>query len=266
MKIKLDLYPEGKHKAMTFSYDDGRDYDLRLAKIFDFSGMKATFHLNGGMLGDGAHLNKDEVKAALARHEISCHTYTHPHLTALPAEAVTEEMRADRGTLEEICGYPIRGMSYPYGDYNDAVIARLDTLGMRYARTIKSTEYFRLPADFMEWHPTCHHKNPRLFALLEQFKKTKYPLALFYIWGHSFEFARDDNWDLIEKFCTEAADNPDVWYATNIEIYDYITALRALSFSADCTMVYNPTATDVWITADEKPTRIAAGAVVHLNT
>ncbi len=266
MKINLDLYPEGKHKAMTFSYDDGRDYDLRLARIFDLSGMKATFHLNGGLSCDGAHLGKDEVKTALARHEISCHTYTHPHLTAIPAEALTEEMTADRRTLEEICGYPIRGMSYPFGDYNDAVVAGLRALGVRYSRTIKSTECFTLPDDFMKWHPTCHHNNPRLFELLEEFKITKTNLALFYIWGHSYEFPRNNNWEVIERFCTAAADDPDVWYATNIEIYDYIMALRALSFSADCTMVYNPTATDVWITADGRPTRIASGAVVHLNT
>ncbi|MBQ3063521.1 MAG: polysaccharide deacetylase family protein [Clostridia bacterium] len=266
MTIKFDLYPEGKHKAMTFSYDDGREYDLRLARIFDFSGIKGTFHLNASFLGDGKHLTADEVKTALAAHEVSCHTYTHPFPTAIPPEMLTEEIMTDRRVLEKICGYPIRGMSYPYGDYNDAVIAQLKMLGMRYSRTTKATEKFSLPADFMLWHPTCHHSNPHLFELLEKFRKTTTKLALFYIWGHSYEFPRDDNWALIEKFCTAAADDPDVWYATNIEIYDYVMALRALSFSADCTMVYNPTATDVWISADGAPVRIAAGATVHLNT
>ena len=118
----------------------------------------------------------------------------------------------------------------------------------------------------MRWHPTCHHNHPRLFELLEKFKKTTTPLALFYIWGHSYEFSKDNNWDRMEEFCTAAGGDPDVWYATNIEIYDYVMALRALAFSADCTIVYNPTATDVWISANGTPTRIAAGAVVHLNT
>ena len=266
MKIKLNLYPDGKHKAMTFSYDDGREYDLRLARIFDLSGVKGTFHLNAGLLGDGRRLTHDEVKINLAAHEVSCHTYTHPHPTAIPPEELTEEIMEDRRVLEGICGYPVRGMSYPFGDYNEAVVAQLRTLGMRYARTTKATERFYLPEDFMLWHPTCHHANPRLFELLEKFKKTTTNLALFYIWGHSYEFPRDDNWDLIERFCSEAADDPDVWYATNIEIYDYIMALRALCFSADRTMVYNPTATDVWISADDAPVRIAAGATVHLNT
>lgn len=266
MTIKFDLYPEGKHKAMTFSYDDGRDYDLRLAKIFDFSGIKGTFHLNAGAIGKKGHLTADEVKTALAAHEVSCHTFTHPYSTAIPAEQLTAEISQDRLVLEGICGYPIRGMSYPFGSYNDTVIAHLKALGMHYARTVDETGKFSLPADFMRWHPTCHHNDPLLFELLEKFKKTAKPLALFYIWGHSYEFPQDNNWERIERFCTEAADDPDVWYATNVEIYDYVTALRALSFSQDCTMVYNPTATDVWISADGKPARIAAGAVVHLNT
>ena len=266
MKIKLDLYPEGKHKALTFSYDDGREYDLRLARLFDLHGLKATFHLNAGFLGDGEHLTPLAVKTALTGHEVSCHTLTHPFPTAIPPEMLTEEITEDRRVLEGICGYPIRGMSYPFGDYNDAVVAHLRTLGMHYARTVRETERFALPEDFMRWHPTCHHDNPRLFELLGKFKRTASPLALFYIWGHSYEFPRNNNWELIEKFCTAAADDPDIWYATNIEIYDYITALRALAFSADCTMVYNPTATDVWISADGRPVRIAAGAVVHLNT
>ena len=38
-------YPEGKAKAVTFSYDDGVKQDERLAKIFDKYGMKATFNL-----------------------------------------------------------------------------------------------------------------------------------------------------------------------------------------------------------------------------
>lgn len=264
MKIKLDLYPEGKHKAMTFSYDGGGDFDLRPAKIFDLCGIKATFHLNGSLSCDGAHLNRDEVKTALAKHEIACRACTYH--TATSPELLTQEITADRQALEAICGYPIRGISYPFEDYDDAMAAGLLALGMRYACTVKSTESFALPGDFMKWHPTCHQDDPRLFGLLAEFKKAKTNLALFYVRGHGFELPHDNNRELMERFCTAAADNPDVWYATNIEIYDYITALRALSFSADCTMVYNPTATDVWITADEKPTRIAAGAVVHLNT
>jgi hypothetical protein len=38
-----------------------------------------------------------------------------------------------------------------------------------------------------------------------------------------------------------------VWYATNIEIYNYKMAQRQLLVSADETIVYNPTQTEVCI-------------------
>ena len=104
-----------------------------------------------------------------------------------------------------------------------------------------------------------------MFELLEKFKKSNTPLALFYIWGHSYEFTKDNNWGVIEEFCSTAGGDPDVWYATNIEIYDYVMALRALSFSADRTMVYNPTATDVWVRYNHQSIKIPAGELVRLE-
>ncbi|MFQ8954078.1 MAG: hypothetical protein ACLR56_14395 [Oscillospiraceae bacterium] len=40
------------------------------------------------------------------------------------------------------------------------------------------------------------------------------------------------------------SNKPDVWYATNIEIYDYVSAYRSLVFSADGGRVYNPSLTN----------------------
>ena len=45
------IYPDGKPKALTFSYDDGEHYDRRLVGIFNEYGLKGTFHLNSGNLG-----------------------------------------------------------------------------------------------------------------------------------------------------------------------------------------------------------------------
>jgi len=39
------MYPGGKLKAVTFSYDDGQRHDVRLTEIFNRFGMKATFNL-----------------------------------------------------------------------------------------------------------------------------------------------------------------------------------------------------------------------------
>ena len=44
------VYPEGKKKALTFSYDDGQIHDRKLVDILNRHGMKGTFHLNSGKL------------------------------------------------------------------------------------------------------------------------------------------------------------------------------------------------------------------------
>ncbi|MEJ0000406.1 MAG: hypothetical protein WDO13_15365 [Verrucomicrobiota bacterium] len=58
-------------------------------------------------------------------------------------------------------------------------------------------------------------------------------LRLLYVWGHSYEFDRDKNWELIEQFGAKVGGRDDIWYATNIEIVDYCEALRRVEFSAD---------------------------------
>ena len=42
------LFPGGKTRAMTFSYDDGVLQDKRLIEMFDKYGVKGTFNLNYG--------------------------------------------------------------------------------------------------------------------------------------------------------------------------------------------------------------------------
>ena len=69
----------------------------------------------------------------------------------------------------------------------------------------------------------------------------------------------------MERICARAGGDPDTWYATNIEIYDYLSALWQLRFNLERTVVYNPTALDLWIEADKKPYRIPAGATVRLG-
>jgi hypothetical protein len=80
-----------------------------------------------------------------------------------------------------------------------------------------------------------------------------------YVWGHSFEFDRDDNWDLIERFCSYVSNKEDIWYATNIEIVDYLHLLDGLKFSVKGDFVYNPSATSAWLSVNGKIVEIKGG-------
>ena len=73
---------------------------------------------------------------------------------------------------------------------------------------------------------------------------------MMYVWGHSYEFDRDNSWDLIEGFCKFIGGRDDIWYATNIEIVDYMNAAKNLKYTAKGDRVYNPNAISVWIEVD----------------
>ena len=77
------LYPEGKKKALTFSYDDGEIFDIKLAEILRKHGMKGTFNLNSSNLCDtdgGRYVNKNKLAEIYAGHEIAIHGVEHKNL------------------------------------------------------------------------------------------------------------------------------------------------------------------------------------------
>ena len=57
---------------------------------------------------------------------------------------------------------------------------------------------------------------------------------------------------------------PDVWYATNIEIYNYVTALKQLDISYDQKLIFNRSAFDLYIGDWGKVYKIVPGVLVNL--
>ncbi|MDD3243333.1 MAG: polysaccharide deacetylase family protein [Eubacteriales bacterium] len=265
MKVEFTLFPGGATHALTLSYDDGTVHDRRLVEIFNTYGIRGTFHLNSGTLGTENHIRPDEVAALYAGHEVSCHLVTHPFPVYQADTAVLREGLDDRAALEALCGYVVRGMSYPFGNYNARVIALLRAAGMEYSRTTRSTGAFALPEDFMAWHPTCHHRENALDKLDEFLAPQRFDNGrVFDLWGHSYEFHDHDNWALMEEFCKRAGGRADTWYATNIQIVDYVHARRAIRAGTDGRTFFNPTATDVWVRADGEAAVLPAGQLTRL--
>ncbi|WP_091493866.1 polysaccharide deacetylase family protein [Amphibacillus marinus] len=265
-------FPEGKHKVLTFSYDDGRAADKRLVELFNRYQLRATFHLNSGFIQEdiqGIHddyLKSYQLRNLFNGHEVACHTVTHPTIARTPVEHVADQLITDRKNLEKVMGYPVQGFSYPNGSYNPAIIEMLPNVGIKYARVVGSSEQFAIPDDFYQWQATCHHNN-RLLELGEQFKslgKVQY-LYMMSVWGHSFEFDRDDNWSLIEAFCEQMASQTDIWFATNIEIVRYLEAAKQLVIGLNGDFAYNPTAIPVWINVNGLISQIAPGETKRLK-
>lgn len=279
INIKRNMFPGGKTKVLTMSYDDGVTQDEKLIDIFDKYSIKGTFNLNSGYFGqvdeiivrgdktNHSHIPAEKIKDIYLNHEVAIHTFTHPHLTELTKEMFTYEVIEDKKNLEELVGYPVRGMAYPYGTYNDRIIQNLKELNIEYARNVITTNKFGLPKDFLAWDGTCHHNNENLLKLAKDFiqSEERDQLSLFYVWGHSYEFDAYNNWTIIEEFCELVGNNSNVWYATNIEIVDYINSQNLLKFSCTGSSVYNPSGVDVWISVDGKAIEVKKGCIVKLK-
>ena len=274
MKRELFMrFPGGLSKALTLSYDDGVEQDIRLVEIFNKNGLRATFNLNGGCFAPEGKVYPEgtihrrmtkEACVALFKdspHEVAVHGYTHPFLERLSPAQVAYEIIKDREALEEAFGCIVRGMAYPYGTFNDDVVRVLEDCGIVYSRTTKQTEKFDIPTDWLRMPATCHHIHPKLMEYADKFvndKSMKKPL-LFYVWGHSYEFEERNNWDVIEKFAEYVGGKDDIWYATNIEIYEYIKDFERLVFSTDMRRVKNPTARTLYLHLNKKEIALAAG-------
>ena len=118
---------------------------------------------------------------------------------------------------------------------------------------------------------TCHHADDKAFELAEKFiagepSKVlfRYEGWLFYIWGHSYEFRTEEDWLRMDGLLSMLSNRDDIWYATNIEIYDYVEAYRALVYSCDKSMVYNPSAQPIYFIYDNKKYVVNAGETIKL--
>jgi hypothetical protein len=141
----------------------------------------------------------------------------------LEIEKHQEEERARRADtpnviLSRIFRENIYGMAYPYGTFTDEIKKIVEHCGLLYARGVVSTFSFDIPGDLLELQPTAKHTDTGLMELAESFIKLKPESPqVFYLWGHSYEFDIDNNWQIINDFCKLMSNKDDIYYATNAQ-------------------------------------------------
>ena len=233
----MNFKSSNKMKAVTFSYDDGVTQDIRLIELLNKYGLKCTFNLNSELLGrkgmlvrgDGQRISHykvhpEDVREIYAGHEIAVHTLTHPNLTQQEEGEIIRQVETDRLNLSELAGYEVIGMAYPCGGVNNddrvAEIIRNST-GVKYSRTITSSESFDLRENLLRFDPTVYHIHmDRMLELGREFVelKTETP-KIFYIWGHSYEMdLSSDCWMKLEELFEMISKRDDIFYGTNKEV------------------------------------------------
>ena len=270
-------WPGHKLKAVTLSYDDGVNHDKRLVEIMKKNGLKGTFNINSGSFPQESGWRMTAEEAVQVYNdggmEVATHGFKHVSLANVDSAIGVNDVIQDRIALENLFGRIIKGMAYANGSMDDNVVSMLKMCGIEYARTVVSTENFEVPTDWLRLNPTCHHNNRKLMELVDAFLASqpdparlhKYTPKLFYLWGHAYEFDNNDNWEVIEKFAEVIGNRDDIWYATNGEIYEYVTAFDRLRWSVDAKFVHNPSGMDVCIFCNKKDYLVKSGETIKID-
>ncbi len=225
-----------KMKAVTFSYDDGVTQDIRLITLLDKYGLKCTFNINSELLNQKGILHrngmpiahykiwKEDFREVYSNHEVAVHTLTHPNLTEKTEEEIIRQVEEDRKNLSELAGYEVVGMAYPCGGVNnDDRVAEIikNNTGVKYARTITSTESTEKQENLYRFNPSFYHLSfDKMMEFGKKFVESKpSEKQVLYIWGHSYEMDFEtENWTRLEEFFKLISGKDDIFYGTNTEV------------------------------------------------
>ena len=87
-------------------------------------------------------------------------------------------------------------------------------------RKIISSYDFTPQRQLLRLNPTVYHmKIEKIFELGERFVSLQADVpAVFYIWGHSYEFDIDDTRSRFEEFCRLISGRDDIFYRTDRQV------------------------------------------------
>lgn len=118
--------PDRRMVSLTFdaTYGDNQTYEL--LEVLRNNNIKATFFLSGIWL-----INYPNLARAIAAegHEIANHSYTHPHMPLITMEEVRNQIVRTEALIKNITGQEPYLFRPPYGEYNQAILNSLASLG-----------------------------------------------------------------------------------------------------------------------------------------
>lgn len=128
---KLPVYSvdRGENKSIAISFDAawGADKTRKIVEILKAHDVKATFFL----VGFWVDAYKQEVAfLADSGMEIGNHSKNHLHMSTLNEEKIEEEVEYVNTAVRELTGVSPKVFRSPFGEYNDAVISAVESLGM----------------------------------------------------------------------------------------------------------------------------------------
>ena len=221
--------------AVTTSWDDGSESDIKLSSLLEKYSLKATFYITKSYRYSERSLNSEEIIELSKKHEIGAHTLTHPDLDKISSESANDEIIGSKEYLENVLDCDIKMFCYPHGRYNDEVIKMVKKAGFIGARTCNHAD-FNMPNDPYKWQITLHASNGSPLMTFRIWKsnhlsvkslidweiraKELFDLALerggiYHLWGHASEFEKKNEWNKLERVFKYISNRAGVQYMPN---------------------------------------------------
>jgi peptidoglycan/xylan/chitin deacetylase (PgdA/CDA1 family) len=126
--------------VISLTFDDGwLSVYTNALPFLEREGIVATHYIIGKCLDDKEfpkYMNVKHLRELQELgHEIGCHTVSHKHLADEAVEVVTQEIAPAKHLLEEH-KFIIDTFAYPYGEYNDSIVAEVRKAGFVGARSV----------------------------------------------------------------------------------------------------------------------------------
>jgi peptidoglycan/xylan/chitin deacetylase (PgdA/CDA1 family) len=125
-------------RPVIISFDDDwqSQYDNAVPLLRKY-GFTATFFVWVRAVGRAHHMTWNEIRELDAEGmEIGCHTLTHLILTRLKSDdQLRHEIVAAKDMIEARIGHPVTSLAYPFGQYDERVVAAARDAGFTTART-----------------------------------------------------------------------------------------------------------------------------------
>lgn len=228
---------------VSFSWDDGSPYDIKLAKLFEKYEIPCKLFVPNKNVEGRDVLSPIEIKQIKSPYvSFGGHTENHIYLDSIPFGTAMQEINNNKKYLEDILGTEITDFCFPGGKYTNKLLCALqkDFKTVRTAQTGCScfAGYLRRP--FFHFYPRgCKSlilnvirnvdksiipllfaslKTQNYFNLLDEFikvvdfKPQEYDL---HIWGHSWEIEEIGLWNQLENFLKKLKDD----YPSSIQYY-----------------------------------------------
>lgn len=116
------------NRPIFITFDDGYKNNLNAFNIFkklttERFKPSATFFVISDFIGRTIRLSKSDLKmlADSGLISVQSHTATHPDLTKIKNEDY--ELKESKEKIEQITGKPVVALAYPFGTFNDNVVA-----------------------------------------------------------------------------------------------------------------------------------------------